>query len=54
MQENKASSFDREQLEKMLSEIDPWSCFEAGMMMFTEDIFADGRTPVTETVRDSL
>lgn len=54
MQENKASSFDKEQLEKKLPEIDPWSNFETGMMMFTEDIFADGRIPVPETARESL
>lgn len=51
---DKASVFEKEQSIKNLAESDPWSCFETGMMMFTEDIFADGRLPSVESEREEL
>lgn len=36
------------------SKDDWWRCFEAGMMMFTDDIFPEGRTVFKETAREPL
>lgn len=33
---------------------DPWASFEAGMMMFTDDVFEDGRPEVVESRREPL
>ena len=33
---------------------DPWACFEAGMMMFTDDVFADGRPDAVASEREPL
>ena len=33
---------------------DPWACFETGMMMFSDDVFADGRPEYTESEREAL
>ena len=33
---------------------DPWACFETGMMMFSDDVFADGRPEYAESERESL
>ena len=33
---------------------DPWASFESGMMMFSDDLFAEGRPENTESKRESL
>ena len=33
---------------------DPWASFETGMMMFTDDVFADGRPVYSESEREKL
>ncbi len=33
---------------------DPWACFETGMMMFSDDVFADGRPEYAGSERESL